>query len=106
MTRPLPAALAAIIKPIPPDFQISLDDHGKYVRWTATLAVDGHGPVDVELGYSKAGGKADEAAERSRLRARAWQAMELARLGRADLLDYCSTDRHKRQRPISRLQMT
>jgi hypothetical protein len=101
MTRTLPPALAALVRPVPSDFLINFQDHGRYVRWTATLMVVDHGPVQVELGYSKAGGKADEARERANLRARAWQCMELARLGRADMLDYCHVGRHKRDRPIT-----
>lgn len=105
MPRTLHPALAVLIRPIPNDFKIAFDDHGRYVRWTATLIVEGHGPLDVELGYSKASGKADEAKEQANLRASAWQAMELARLGRLDLLSHCRVDRHKRDRPISRPQI-
>ncbi len=105
MTRPLPPTIAALVRAVPSDFAPTFDDHGHYVRWGATLMVEGHGPLTVELGYSKASGKADEAKERANLRVRAWQTMELARLGRADLLAYCSADRHKRNRVISRPQI-
>lgn len=96
--RTLHPALASLIRPIPPDFQITTTEHARKVSWTETLTVEGHGPVTVELGYSKSG---DEAKERATLRARAWQTMELARLGRVDLLEYCHVDRHKRNRPIT-----
>jgi hypothetical protein len=95
MTRPLPPIIAALIKPVPGDFAPSFTDHGKFVRWADTLTVPDHGPIEVELGYSKAGGKADESKEAANLRARVWQTMELARLGRADLLGYCLVSRHK-----------
>ena len=96
MTRPLPPAIALLIEPVPGDFAPTFTDHGRYCRWTATLIVKDHGPAEVELGYSKAGGKADESKEAANLRARAWQAMELARLGRIDHLGYCLVTRHKR----------
>ena len=88
---------------MPDDFTLALEDRGKYVRWAQTISVEGHGGVEVELGYSRARGKDNEATERARLRDRAWQTMELARLGRLDLLDYCMVDRHKRERPISKV---
>lgn len=100
--RPLPADIAALIRPIPADFTINFEECGWFVRWAAILTIEGHGPMQVELGYSMASGKADEAKERINLRARAWQCMELARLGRADLLAYASVDRHKRNRTINR----
>lgn len=96
MSRTLPLALAALIRPMPKDFAPTFQDRGHYVRWAETLTVEGVGPVDVELGFSKAGGKADINKERETLRASAWQATELARLGRRDLLDYCIVGRHKR----------
>ena len=106
MTRPLPANIAALIRPVPGDFAPSFDDHVRYVRWAATLTVEGYGPVNVELGYSRAAGKADENKEAANLRARIWQSMELARLGQIDLLQYCHVDRHKRDRKISRPEIT
>jgi hypothetical protein len=106
MPRTLQAHMAAQIRPMPDEFSVNFEDHGRLVRWSDTLIVEGHGPVDVELGYSRAGGKADEAKERKNLCASAWQAMELARLGRLDLLQFALVDRHKRQRPISRPLIT
>ena len=103
--RPLPAEVAALVRPMPTDFAVGFDDHRHYVRWSSSVMVQGHGPVQVELGYSKASGKADPAKEETNLRARVWQTMELARLGRIDLLQYCLTDRHKRNRVISRPQI-
>jgi hypothetical protein len=94
--RQLHPVLATNIKPVPADFAPTFEDRGKYVRWADTLTVPGHGPLEVELGYSKAGGKADISKEQANLRAKAWQAMELARLGRLDLLSHCRVDRHKR----------
>jgi hypothetical protein len=95
MTRTVHPTLAALIRPVPGDFAIVITDLGRAVRWSGTLTVAGHGPVEVELGYSKASGKADESKEQANLRAGAWQAMELARLGRLDLLGYCLVSRHK-----------
>lgn len=105
MTRTLHPTVAALIRPVPGDFAPTFIDHGRYVRWSTFLEVTGHAPIEVELGYSKADGRADEAKERANLRARVWQTMELARLGRLDLIDYCQTNRHKRDRPISRAPM-
>lgn len=98
MSRTLDPAFSSFLEPIPADFAPTFEEvrKGRAVRWAATLIVKDHGPVDVELGYSKASGKADEAAEAARLRAGAWQAMELARLGRLDLLSHCLVGRHKR----------
>jgi hypothetical protein len=102
MPRTLQPHIAALIAPMPNDFSVVFEDHGRYVRWTDTLTVQGHGPIQVELGYSRAGGDAAEAKERASLVASAWQAMELARLGRADLLQFANVDRHRRDRPISK----
>lgn len=96
MTRPLPPFIAAQVKPVPGDFAPNFVDHGNYVRWSDTLTVAGYGPAEVELGYSRAGGKANESKEAANLRARAWQTMELARLGQFDLLKYALATRHKR----------
>jgi hypothetical protein len=102
MPPTLQAHVAAQVRPMPDDFSVNFEDRGRSVRWSETLTVEGHGPIEVELGYSRAGGKADEATERRNLCASAWQAMELARLGRLDLLQFALVDRHKRVRPISR----
>ena len=96
MSRALPADVAALIRPIADDFNPTFEDRGYYVRWDAIVEVDGSGPLSVELGYSKASGKADDLKERANLRADAWQVTELARLGRGDLLAYCTVGRHKR----------
>jgi hypothetical protein len=105
MPRTLQAHVAVLIQPMPRDFAVGFHDHGSYVRWHDTVTVEGHGPVDVELGYSRAGGRANEDQERANLRASVWQVIELARLGRIDLLDHCLTDRHKRDRPVSKPQI-
>jgi len=84
------------IRPIPDDFKPTFEDQKTYVRWSAVVPVEGGLPVSVELGFSKAGGTADMDREMKNLRASAWRAMELGRLGRADLLRYCRVDRHKR----------
>jgi hypothetical protein len=81
---------------MPGDFQPSFEDRGHYVRWAASLDLPDETKVDVELGFSRAGGKADINKERENLRASAWQTTELARLGRRDLLAYCIVGRHKR----------
>ncbi len=98
MSRSLPPDVAALIQPMPVNFSPTFEDHenGRYVRWAQTLNVAGIGPVDVELGYSRAGGMTDEKKDVDNLRASAWQTMELARLGRRDLLDYCVVGRHRR----------
>lgn len=96
MSRPLPADVAAQVRPMPADFNPDFEDRNSHVRWSATLDVAGSGPLDVELGFSRAGGKADEKIERANLRTSAWQATELARLGRRDVLDYCRVNRHKK----------
>jgi|HubBroStandDraft_3_1064219.scaffolds.fasta_scaffold60730_2 hypothetical protein len=106
MPRALQPQVALLIRPIPSDFSVDFEDNGHFVRWKATLTVEGHGPIDVELGYSRAGGTADEAKERTNLRESAWQAMELARLGRLDMLQFCHVNRHQRDRPVSRPQIT
>lgn len=67
------------------------------MRWAATLDLPDAKTINVELGFSRAGGKADENKERENLRKSAWQTTELARLGRSDLLAYCIVGRHKRQ---------
>ena len=91
----LPPDVAALVQPMPADFYPQIEDRGRYAWWGATLMVSGE-PVAVELGFSKAGGKVDEAAECEKLRKSAWQATELARLGRRDLLAHCIVGRHKR----------
>ena len=100
MTRALPPTIAALLRPIPADFAVAFEDRGRLVRWSATLIVEGYGPIEVELGYSRAAGKVDEHKEQSNLRARIWQTLELARLGRGDLLDYCTVGRHDRRRVL------
>ena len=97
MSRSIPPDVAALIAPLPPDFRPSFEDRGRYVRWTDTLALPDQTSIHVELGFSRASGKADENKERENLRKSAWQTTELARLGRADLLAYCIIGRHKRQ---------
>lgn len=96
MSRALPADVAALVRPMPKDFNPSVEDRGRYVRWAATLDLPDETKVNVELGFSLAGGRADQNTERENLRASAWQTTELARLGRRDLLDYCIVRRHKR----------
>ena len=92
--RPLPPDVASGVKPVPADFApMFTAPDSRYLRWAATLDVKGHGPVDVELGYHNRKGK--EADGPNHLRAGAWQATELARLGRIDLLGYCLVSRHK-----------
>lgn len=97
MSRILPSDVAALIQPMPADFHPEFEDRGRYVRWSAALDLPDQTKANVELGYSRAsGGRVDEAKEQENLRASAWQATELARLGRRDLLDYCMVGRHKR----------
>ena len=94
MSLVLPAHVAERIRPVPSDFSPAFEDHPGYVRWAATLDVIPSGPMDVEIGFSKAGG--DLAIRRERLRQSAWQAMELARLGQRGLLGYSSVTRHNK----------
>ena len=97
MSRTLPPDVAALVQPIPDDFQPVFEDRGYYVRWAATLDLPDDTKINVELGFSsRAGGKVDLDKERENLRAGAWQATELARLGRRDLLAYCIVGRHVR----------
>lgn len=94
MTRPLPEAVEAQIRPIPASFvPVYTAPDSRYLCWAATLDVDGYGPVDVELGYHIRKGHEDEGT--AHLRASAWQATELARLGCMNLLSHCLVDRHK-----------
>jgi hypothetical protein len=97
MSRYLPSDVANLLRPIPADFSPKFDDHGHYLRWSATLDVADHGPIDVEIGFHhpRAGNKADGP---NHLRSTAWQATELARLGRLDLLAHCRVDRHRARR--------
>ena len=57
MLRTLQPHIAALVRPMPDDFSVNFEDHGRYVRWTETLMVEGYGPVEVELGYSRARGR-------------------------------------------------
>jgi len=96
MSRSLPPDVAALVQPMPDDFQPSFEDRGYYVRWSATFDLPDQTKLEVELGFSRANGKVDINKERENLRAGAWQTTELARLGRRDLLAYCIVGRHKR----------
>jgi hypothetical protein len=92
--RPLPLGVAQRVRPIPASFVPAFESpDSRYLCWSATLEVKGHGPVEVELGYHNRKGK--EADGPNHLRASAWQATELARLGRLDLLGYCLASHHK-----------
>lgn len=95
MSRHLPLDIARLVQPIPSSFAPTFEqpDH-RYLRWSATLDVKGHGQAAVELGFHRRKGDQPTAAEH--LRASAWQATELARLGRIDLLKHCLKTRHKR----------
>ena len=93
MSRHLPPDVARLMRPMSADFSPKFDDHGNYLRWSATLDVDHHGQIDVEIGFHGSGESGP-----SHLRASAWQAMELARLGRIDLLSHCRVDRHRARR--------
>lgn len=94
MARVLPADVEALIQPVPDDFAPFFKEQNGYVEWTATLRIEGHGPLNVHLGFSLAANHADRAGEEKKLRAAVWQAMELARLKRIDLLSHCVVDRH------------
>ena len=99
MTRPLPPDVAEKVAPIPDDFKPTFEDHGRYLRWAGRVEVAGHGPVDLELGFHHHPGRRDSQADGPlSLRASAWQAMELARLGRLDLLSHALLHRHKARR--------
>lgn len=90
--RPLPSAIARLVRPMPATFAPVLEDRGRFLRWSETLVVNG-ASVAVELGFHRCG-KGDHAGA-VHLRAAAWQAIELARLGRFDLLNHCRVDRHR-----------
>lgn len=94
MSRVLPADVDALVRPVPDDFGPVFKEQNGYVEWTATLRIEGHGPLNVHLGFSLAANSANRAEEEKKLRAAAWQAMEIARLGRIDLLSHCVVDRH------------
>ena len=82
MTRPLPAAVADQIRPVPDDFTPTFETgsvtsaagSSRYLFWGATLEVKDHGPVSVEIGYHVRKGLEDEGP--AHLRASAWQATE------------------------------
>ena len=94
MSRVLPADVAAQVRPVPSDFNPTFEDRGTHLQWSATLDVHGGVLIDVELGISKQ--REDIAASTASLRDSAWQATELARIGRGDLLKHASVGRHKR----------
>lgn len=95
MSRIIPADVAARMQPVPADFIPVFVDCGHYIHWAGRLEVGAAGPMDVELGFSKQG-KASLQTKRDHLRKSVWTAMELARLGRRDLLNYCSVTRHRK----------
>jgi hypothetical protein len=97
MSRHLPAHVANLLRPVPAEFSPKFVDHGHYLHWSATLDVANHGPVDVEIGFHHRG-SSNKADGPTHLRQTAWQATELARLGRLDLLAHCRVDRHRARR--------
>ena len=92
--RTVPPAVAKLIRPMPVGFNPAVQDRGRYFWWGERFDVSGT-MVEVELGFSKAGGKADVPAEMARLKRGAWQLTELARLGRKDLMLYAEIGRHR-----------
>ena len=95
----LPEELARQMQPMPKDFAPEFEELKRAVRWRTTLRPPGEPPLLIELGYSRSG---DDAVERARLRAAAWQALELARLGHHGRLSHARADRHGKSRPISK----
>lgn len=94
MSRVIPVDVVARMQPMPADFNPAFDDRGHYVKWSGALDL-ASGSMDAELGFSKQG-KAGIHTRREHLRKSVWTAMELARLGRRDLLNYCSVTRHRK----------
>lgn len=94
MTRILPVAVLDQVRPVPDDFTPIFEaPDARYLRWSEIVEVKDHGLVHLELGYHIR--KGHEVPSGVALRAAAWQAMELARLGRVDLLSHARVDRHK-----------
>ncbi len=79
---------------MPRDFNPDIQDSGNHYWWGEKLEVAGE-TMTVELGFSKAGGKANIPAEMRHLREGAWQLKELARIGRRDLMQYADIGRHR-----------
>lgn len=107
---PLPTGVIAGMNPMPADFTPSFEDRDKppHVYWGAGVAVTGLSePIAIELGFSKAGitSPVEDARRRERLRLQVCQIMELARLGRVDLMRHARADRHtgRKAKPITAL---
>lgn len=99
MIRKLPSDITVQVLPMPRDFAPTFEDHGRYLRWAATVEIEGHGSVALELGYHNHPTRKHSAtAGPNHLRAAAWQATELARLGRMDLLGHALVRRHHGRR--------
>ena len=90
------ADIAAQIQPMPDDFTVpmQMSKNGMALAWYATLDTPA-GPIDVEYGVNLVSGSREtmDGAIRTILQT-AWQSLELARLGRVELLHYIRKDRH------------
>jgi hypothetical protein len=86
--------------PVPASFQPEFEEFKKHIRWSHVMRNPGAAPVTLELGMRRA--HYGDAQMRAALRNTAWQALELVRIGRLDLLQGAMQDRHKRNRPVSK----
>lgn len=103
----VPADVANLFQPIPDGFTppCETEKTGRVLIWRGSVP-DGQPNsaqrLKVEVGAVRAVKGGDPAAYET-LKAEVWQVMELARLGRQDLLSYARTDRRKAfARPISK----
>lgn len=92
----VPHAIASQLAPMPQDFTVAMQlaRGGRALKW-ADIITTPDGPLEVEYGALLRGNDArtmDGAI--ADVRATAWQAHELARIGRADLLNPIRADRH------------
>jgi hypothetical protein len=99
MRTDLPHDVTSKMSLIDPAFtaHITQTPDGKALKWSATLTLEPTGArIQVEYGLRLPPHTNAEAmtALLESIRQTAWQTMELARLGREDLLHYLRTDRH------------
>lgn len=103
----VPAEVATLIQEIPKDFTVpySIDKTGRVLKWSGSIPDADETSaqrIKIELGALRTG---DVAADEKALYAEVWKVMELARLGRHDLLNHVRADRHKVGRPVSTPQI-
>lgn len=96
--RSVPSDL--ILDPVPHDFDPTITDDGKVLRWAGTI-----GGRRYVIGLRPRRSPADLQRARDDLRTGVWQLNEFERLGRRDLMAYAHVDRHK-NRPGPPSQIT